>query len=215
VLQPSARSYQQQGTAVQPDPNALNWNSLLSALIGGGFAILGVFLAASREREARQTEEKARFQRDTLIALQDAIEAHVRATEQIQFWRDRPVLMENSRRESLGTAYMTPKGDEVLPPPTLMEEFEHHAYLQEITPQWHDTRYPVERLASRVDNQAVRDDVGALVATARNAIHDPIMGRINKLNDRLNDAIGLLIRDGVVTANGFVAPDPTTRRRLI
>ena len=59
----------------------VDWNSLVSALIGGGFAIAGVFLAAWWERIARQTEEQARFQRDTLIALQDAIEAHVRAID--------------------------------------------------------------------------------------------------------------------------------------
>jgi hypothetical protein len=161
---------------VEPDPNTIDWDSLYSALIGGGFAIAGVFLASWWERIARQTEERARFQRDTLIALQDAIEAHVRATEQIQFWRDRPVNNENMRRGALEEFYMTPAGDELMPPPSPMDQVEHYGYLHKITPQWHETRFLVERLASRVDNQAVRDDAVALVVTARNAIEDPIMG---------------------------------------
>jgi hypothetical protein len=203
------------GTAVQPDPNTLNWNSLVSALIGGGFAILGVFLAASRERIARQTEEKARFQRDTLIALQDAIEAHVRATQQLQFWRDRPVFMEQGRQRALGDLYMTPAGDALIPPSTAMDRVKHLEDARGVSKAWHETRYPVQRLASRVDNQSVRDDVDALVATARNALQDPVMGRVNKLNTRLNETIGLLIREGEVTSNGFVVPDQTTRRGLL
>ena len=200
---------------MESGPNALDWNSLSSALIGGGLAIIGVFLAAWRERIARQTEEKARFQRDTLIALQDAIEAHVRATEQIQFWRDRPHFMEEGRRRALGDLYMTPQGDALIPPPGPMDLIEHGEDLGKVATPWHDTRYPVERLASRVDNRAVRDDVDALVATARTAMEDPIMGRVNKLKTRLNEKIGLLIREGTVTRNGFVASDKTTRRRLL
>jgi len=199
---------------VEPDPNAIDWDSLYSALIGGGFAIAGVFLAAWRERIARQTEEKARFQRDTLIALQDAIEAHVRATQQLQFWRDRPVRMENMRRGALEELYMTPAGDALIPPPSRMDRAKHEADVRPVSKAWHETRYPVERLSSRVDNQSVRDDVDALVATARNAIHEPIMGRVNTLTTRLNEEIGLLIREGTVTPNGFAAPNQTTRRNL-
>jgi hypothetical protein len=177
---------------VEPDPNSLNWNSLVGALIGGGFAITGVFLAAWRERIARQTEEKARFQRDTLIALQDAIEAHVRATQQLQFWRDRPVRSENTRINALGEYYGTPAGDKLLPPPSPKDRVKHYADLRRVSKAWHETRYPVERLASRVDNQSVQGDVSALVATARNAIHDPIMGRVNKLNTRACYGLGTL-----------------------
>ena len=156
--------------------NAIDANALLSALIGGGFAILGVFLAAWREREARQIEERARFQRDTLIAVQDALEAHVRSTEQVQFWRDRPVFMETGRREALGELYMTPQGDGLIPPETPNDRQEHMEALLPVASAWNDTRYPLLRLMARVDDQTVRDDVEALVATARAAIQDPIMG---------------------------------------
>lgn len=210
-----SRSYERRGSALDPDPNVLNWNSLVSALIGGGFALAGAFLAAWRERIARQTEEKARFQRDTLIALQDAIEAHVRAIQQLQFWRDRPVNRENIRRTVLEELYMTPEGDKLMPPPSPMDRVNHESRVRPLSKAWHETRYPVQRLASRVDNQAVRDDVDALVATARNAIHDPIMGRVNTLNARLNEQIGLLIREGMVTNDGFVAPDQPTMRSLL
>jgi hypothetical protein len=177
---------------VEPNPNTIDWNAFGSALIGGGFALAGVFLAAWRERIARQTEEKARFQRDTLIALQDAIEAHVRATQQLQFWRDRPVRMENMRRGALEELYMTPAGDALIPPPSRMDRAKHEADVRPVSKAWHETRYPVERLASRVDNQSVQGDVSALVATARNAIHDPIMGRVNKLNTRACYGLGTL-----------------------
>ena len=115
---------------MDPDPNVLNWNSLVSALIGGGFALAGAFLAAWRERIARPTEEKARFQRDTLIALQDAIEAHVRAIQQLQFWRDRPVNRENIRRTVLEELYMTPEGDKLMPPPSPMDRVNHESRVR-------------------------------------------------------------------------------------
>jgi hypothetical protein len=95
-----------------------------------------------------------------------------------------------------------------------MDHVKHYADLRRVSKAWHETTNPVQRLTSRVDNQSVRDDVEARVATARNAIHEPIMGRVNKLNNRLKEEIGLLIREGTVTRNGFVAPNQTTRRKL-
>jgi hypothetical protein len=42
---------------------AIDWNSLLSAAIGGGFALAGVYFAAARDRINRQHEESYRFRR--------------------------------------------------------------------------------------------------------------------------------------------------------
>lgn len=194
--------------------SGLDWSSFLSALIGGGFAIAGVFLAASREREQRQIEERSKFQRDTLIVLQDSIERHVRATQQIEFWRKRPERMERSRREALGEYFNTPQGDALWPAPTALERHQHYEDLFPHTKEWHESRYIIERLVSRVDNDHVRTDVAALVDAARNAIEVSVMQNVDAINRRLNDAIGVLIRSGEATDDGFIVPDRTKKRRL-
>jgi 5-methylthioribose kinase len=91
---------------VQGDTGAIDVRSLLSALIGGGAAIAGVFLAAWRERVARQSEEKARFQRETLIELQDTLQIFFRESYALHLWQTAPKRWEEDNKafaEHMGT----------------------------------------------------------------------------------------------------------------
>jgi hypothetical protein len=199
---------------MEPDPNAIDWNSLSSALIGGGVAILGVFLAAWRERIARQTEEKARFQRDTLIALQDTLTTFLRATYALHLWRDAPRRWEDANRDFAERMAGAPDGLDMLPP------FDWGQHSQQLLDTdelkvWRDSRFEIEALVSRIDNEAVRNDVARLVEETRPVLTQPVMDEAEAITNRLNIRIGLLIRDGAVTPMGFIAPGEPRKRRLL
>jgi hypothetical protein len=200
---------------VEPDPNALNWNSLVGALIGGGFAIVGVFLAAWWERIARQTEEQGKVQRDTLLDLQDTWEVFFRATYALHLWRESPERFEElqqSLQESLRNAGLEP-----LAAPPVFDKKAHARQLdeEEHLTTWTDTRFRLQKLASRVDNTLIRDEIPHLVEATRPILIEPVMDAAQRINARLNEQIGLLVRHGQVTKTGFVAPDQTKRRKLL
>jgi hypothetical protein len=195
---------------VEPDPNALNWNSLVSALIGGGFAILGVFLAAWRERDARQIEDFGKFQRDTLLDLQDTLEVYFRATHDLHSWRESPELFEKIQQiiaEGLRDAGLDP-----LPTPLV---FDREAHASELLDEghlatWTDSRFRLQKLASRVDNTLIQDEIAHLVEATRPVLTQSVMDEAERINARLNEQIGRLVRHGQVTKTGFVAPDQKT-----
>jgi hypothetical protein len=64
---------------------------------------------------------------------------------------------------------------------------------------WTDSRYQLEALASRVDNEAVRQDVAQLIEETRPVLTQPVMHEADEITKRLNRRIGLLIRDGAIT----------------
>jgi len=199
---------------VGPDPNTLDWNAFGSALIGGGFALAGAFVAAWRERIARQTEEKSKFQRDTLIALQDALTVFLRATYALHLWRDMPRGWEEANRNFAERMAGAPDGLDALPP------FDWAQHSQQLLDSdelkvWTDSRFEIEALVSRIDNESVRNDVAQLVENTRPVLTQPVMHEAEAITNRLNTRIGLLIREGTVTRNGFVAPDQTKRRTLL
>ena len=178
--------------------SAIDWNSLLSAAIGGGFALAGVYFAAARDRINRQQEESYRFQRDTLMQLQDAIQTHVRAVQQIEFWRERPARMVQTRRDALGDLYGTPQGDALMPPPTPMDRVQH---MQDLTPHassWHESRWQIEKIVERVDDDEIRANTKRLIDAARTVIEEPAIDNVNAINATLNEEIGQVIRRGAL-----------------
>ena len=176
---------------------------------------LGAFLAAWRERVARQTEEQRKFQRDTLLDLQDTLEVFFRATYALHLWRESPERFEElqqSLQQSLRNAGLEP----LAAPPV----FDVQAHAKELVDEghlttWTDTRFRLQKLASRVDNTLIRDEIAHLVEATRSILTEPMMDAAQRINALLNEQIGLLVRHGQVTKTGFVAPDQTKRRKLL
>jgi hypothetical protein len=146
--------------------------------------------------------------------LQDTLQTFLRAVYGLHLWRQAPARWEESNRLFAEAMKGAPEEHITLTP------FDRRQHAQDLTDSddlkvFSDSRFRLEALVSRVDNEAIRRDVAQLVKDTRPALTKDVMDNANAITTRLNEAIGLLIRKGTVTRNGFVAPDQTTRRRLL
>jgi len=199
---------------VSASADTLNVNSLLSALIGGGLALAGTFLAARLERKAKQDETKTQLQHATLMELQDALEIFFRETYAIHLWRDLPNWLARKEKEIADLFPEQLKKDQppVVQDPNVraaeilqkLDQEEHFKDVSSHLKTWTDTRFRIEKLIERIDNQALRDDVAALIAVTRPVLTEPVWDQAEVITKRLNALIGQLFRDGVVTDKGFV-----------
>lgn len=193
---------------MQGDAGVIDVSSLLSALIGAGAAIGAVYVAASRERIARQAEEKARFQRETLIELQEALQVFFRETYALHLWRESPREWERISKElrdrfeqEFGSAALVQSSDQ-------FDLLRHHELLDENghLATWTDTRFCLESLTARIDNHDVRAGIAAIIETTRPVLSQEVFEASKPSFTLLTDLIGALIREGVLTSSGFVVP---------
>lgn len=204
---------------MEPDPNAINWNSLLGALVGGGFALLGVFLAASRERLARQADERERFQRETLIAVLDTLEEFIWDVQAIEQWRREPENWQTAidqKRSELPES----ERDNYKPPP-----FDYLNHVSRLVASGQMERFTKRRLrleilANQVTDEHVRTQCLMLSVVAQEVVEKPAYERVVARIGPISERIGALLRGeaGVLIELGpppDSSPRYVSKRRLL
>jgi hypothetical protein len=63
---------------------------------------------------------------------------------------------------------------------------------------WHESRWQIEKLVGRVENDKIRADTVRLVEAARTVIQDPAIDSVVAINAILNEEIGQVIRRGAI-----------------
>lgn len=192
----------------------------MGALIGGEFALAGVFLAAWRERITREAEERARFQRETLKELLDTLEALMWDVQAIEQWRREP---ENWKTGIEPIRAELPEAEEahyVGHPFDYVDHQERLTSSDGILERFTKNRLRMEKLANQVKDEQVRTQCYALSRIAREVVEKPTFERANDIIGPMSERIGALLRgeSGVMIELGSPPDQPAryvSQRRLL